>query len=99
LKYPSQQSITMSQHHVTTPNKECMTAPKGSPRWILGVQSFIQFTTESLGEGIKEFRCPCMKFKNYGSLPKSLDDVHGHILIMGSMCHTGRGFIMERNLG
>ncbi|KAI3975290.1 hypothetical protein MKX01_033530 [Papaver californicum] len=57
-----------------------MNARKGSPRWVEGVQSFIQFTIDSLGEGVKD---PCMKCKNYNSLPKSLDDVHGDILDHG----------------
>ncbi|XP_026424352.1 uncharacterized protein LOC113320681 [Papaver somniferum] len=73
----------MFRHRGTTPCKEWMNAPKGSPRWSKGVQSFIQFTAESLGECTKEFRCPCMKCKNFGSLPKSLDDVHGDILDNG----------------
>ncbi|XP_026384816.1 uncharacterized protein LOC113280404 [Papaver somniferum] len=81
------QKILWPQHsmsqHLTTPNKDWMFARKGSPPWIQGVQYFIQFATESLGEGIKEFRCPCMKCKNYNSLPKSLDDVHGDILDYG----------------
>ncbi|KAI3994561.1 hypothetical protein MKX01_028305 [Papaver californicum] len=32
---------------------------------------------------MKEFHCPCMKCKNYNSLPKSIDDVHGDILDHG----------------
>lgn len=73
----------MSRPRVDPPSKEWLKAPKGSPRFIEGVKSFIQFTVESLGEDINEFHCPCMKCKNYNTCPKSLDEIHGDILQHG----------------
>ncbi|XP_026430646.1 uncharacterized protein LOC113327724 [Papaver somniferum] len=73
----------MYQCRVVPPRKEWIYAPKYSPPWVAGVQSFIKFTRDGLGEASNKVRCLCMKCKNYNSLPKSLEDVHGDILENG----------------
>ncbi|KAI3956818.1 hypothetical protein MKW98_015910, partial [Papaver atlanticum] len=83
IRAATHQLIRMSRRSVVPPSKEWIYAPKYSPRWVPGVQSFIQFTRDSLGEASNEVRCPCMKCKIYNSLPKSLEDVHGDILENG----------------
>ncbi|RZC47235.1 hypothetical protein C5167_040199 [Papaver somniferum] len=73
----------MSGRRINPPCKEWFTARKGSPRFIEGVKSFIQFTADSLGEDINQFHCTCMKCQNYNSRPKTLDEIHGDILDHG----------------
>ncbi|KAI3937927.1 hypothetical protein MKX01_027854, partial [Papaver californicum] len=49
----------MSRRAICPPSKEWLTTRKGSPRFVEGVKSFIQFTVESLGEDLGNHEdCP-----------------------------------------